>query len=60
MGLATEEVGASQVGSTVGMVKAARDLVLGQADAGEHIPPVLVPETSKHNFPKSYQKKLKP
>jgi len=43
MGLSTEEVGASQVGSTVGMVKATRDLVLGQADAGKHIPPVLVP-----------------
>lgn len=43
MRLATEEIGAAQVGSTVGVVKAARDLVLGQADAREHIPPVLVP-----------------
>ena len=39
-----EEVGASQVSSTVGVVETVGDLVLGEADAGKYIPSVLVPK----------------
>ena len=39
-----EEVGASEVSSTVGVVETVGDLVLGEADAGKYIPSVLVPK----------------
>ena len=39
-----EEVGASEVSSTVGVVETVGDLVLRKADAGKYIPSVLVPK----------------
>ena len=44
MRLPTEEIGASEVSSTVGVVETVGDLVLGKADAGKYIPSVLVPK----------------
>ena len=39
-----EEIGASEVSSTVGVVETVGDLVLRKADAGKYIPSVLVPK----------------
>ena len=39
-----EEIGASEVSSTVGVVETVGDLVLREADAGKYIPSVLVPK----------------